>query len=121
MPDYAAFQRFSPTTLADCLRRENVMDYGIHPLWADMPRVAGHTLPVRCGAGDSLMLLAAILRAPEGSFIVVESENIDYVVAGGNVCATAQQRGILPLIIGGVKRDVEEIRKMQFPVYARGA
>ncbi len=38
MIDYAPFLQLSPTTLADVLSREQVLDCGIRPLWPDMPR-----------------------------------------------------------------------------------
>lgn len=120
MIDYSAFQAFSPTTLADVLRRENVMDIGIRPLWSEMPRVSGIAYTVRCGAADNLMLHAAIHRAPPGSILVVESADVEYAVAGGNVCAVAQKRGITAFIVDGVIRDLAEVRKNHFPVFARG-
>jgi 4-hydroxy-4-methyl-2-oxoglutarate aldolase len=118
--DYAAFQQLSPTTLADVLSRDHVMDIGIRPLWPDMPRVAGPAYTVRCPAGDNLMLHAAIYRAAPGSIIVVESADVDYAVAGGNVCAVAQRHGIMAFVVDGVIRDVAEARENRFPVFARG-
>jgi 4-hydroxy-4-methyl-2-oxoglutarate aldolase len=120
MTDYTAFQHLSPTTLADVLTRDRVMDIGIRPLWADMPRVAGPAYPVRCPPGDNLMLHAAIYRAAPGSVIVVEASDIDYAVAGGNVCAVAQRRGIAAFVVDGVIRDLAEARERRFPVFARG-
>jgi 4-hydroxy-4-methyl-2-oxoglutarate aldolase len=120
MTDYAAFGSLSPTTLADVLTRDRVMDYGIRPLWPEMPRVAGPAYPVRCAPGDNLMLHAAIYRAAPGSIIVVEAGDADYAVAGGNVCAVAQRRGIAAFIIDGVIRDLAEARRNRFPVFARG-
>lgn len=120
MTDYSAFQKLSPTTLADMMSRDRVMDTGIRPLWADMPRVAGPAFPVRCSPGDNLMLHAAIYRAPAGSIIVVEAGDVDYAVAGGNVCAVAQKRGITAFVIDGVIRDLAEARSNRFPVFARG-
>ena len=120
MTDLAAFQKLSPTTLADVLTRERIMDFGIHGLWANMPRVVGRAYPVRCSPGDNLMLHAAIYRAPVGSVIVVQADDTDYAVAGGNVCAVAQKHGIAAFIIDGVIRDVAESRRNQFPVFARG-
>ncbi|MBC7814344.1 MAG: RraA family protein [Burkholderiales bacterium] len=120
MTDYAAFQQLSPTTLADVLTRDRVMDIGIRPLWDGMPRVAGPAYTVRCGPGDNLMLHAAIYRAPAGSIIVVESADVDYAVAGGNVCAVAQRHGIAAFVIDGVIRDLAEARDNRFPVFARG-
>jgi 4-hydroxy-4-methyl-2-oxoglutarate aldolase len=120
MTDAAAFRGLSPTTLADVLTRDRVMDIGIRPLWPGMPRVAGAAYPVRCVPGDNLMLHAAIYRAAPGSVIVVEAGDVDYAVAGGNVCAVAQKRGIAAFLIDGVIRDLAEVREKRFPVFARG-
>ncbi|MFC7646013.1 RraA family protein [Streptosporangium lutulentum] len=66
------------------------------------------------------MLHAAIYRAEPGSIIVVEAGDVDYAVAGGNVCAVAQRRGIAAFVVDGVIRDLAEVREMDFPVFARG-
>jgi regulator of RNase E activity RraA len=116
----ARFERLSPTTLADVSMRDRVMDIGMRPLWPEMPRVAGPAYPVRCGPGDNLMLHAAIHRAPPGAVVVVEAGDVDYAVAGGNVCAVAQKNGIAAFVIDGVIRDFAEVRNMRFPVFARG-
>ena len=120
MTDHAAFQELSPVTLADVLTRDRVMDIGIRPLWQGMPRIAGPAYTVRCAPGDNLMLHAAIYRASPGSVIVVEAGDVDYAVAGGNVCAVAQKRGIAAFVIDGVIRDLAEVRANRFPVFARG-
>ena len=87
----AEFARLSPTSIADALTRDRVMDIGIRPLWSGMPRVAGPAYTVRCAPGDNLMVHAAIYRAAPGDVIVVEAGDVDYAVAGGNVCAIAQR------------------------------
>ena len=66
------------------------------------------------------MLHAAIYRAEPGSVIVAEGGDVDYALAGGNVCAVAQRRGIAAFVIDGVIRDLAEVRAMGFPVFARG-
>jgi 4-hydroxy-4-methyl-2-oxoglutarate aldolase len=110
----------SPTTLADVLGRQQVMDIGIRPLWNPVSRVAGPAFTVRCPPGDNLMLHAAIYRAEPGSVIVVQAGDVDYAMAGGNVCAVARRRGISAFVIDGVIRDLAEVREMAFPVFARG-
>ncbi|MER6121679.1 RraA family protein [Streptomyces sp. NPDC001795] len=115
-----AFEDIPTTTLADLLGRARVMDIGIRPLWPSAPRVAGPAFTVRCPRGDNLMLHAAIHRAEPGSVIVVESGDVDYALAGGNVCAVAQRRGIAAFVADGVIRDLAEVREMGFPVFARG-
>ncbi|MFD6532637.1 RraA family protein [Streptomyces sp. NPDC060184] len=115
----AAFKDIPSTTLAELLDREQVMDIGVRPLW-NAPRVAGPAYTVRCVPGDNLMLHAAIYRAEPGSVIVVESGDVDYALAGGNVCAIAQRRGVAAFVVDGVVRDLAEVREAGFPVFARG-
>jgi len=116
----AGFQDVSPTILADILGRGQVMDIGVRPLWSPMNRVAGPAFTVRCAPGDNLMLHAAIYRAQPGSVLVVQAGDADYALAGGNVCAIAQRRGIAALVTDGVIRDLAEVREIGFPVFARG-
>lgn len=116
----SGFPDIPPTTLADLVGRAQVMDIGIRPLWSPMPRLAGPAFTVRCRPGDNLMLHAAVHRATPGSVIVVESGDVDHALAGGNVCAVAQRRGIAGFVLDGVIRDVGEARQLGFPVFARG-
>ncbi|MEV5009087.1 MULTISPECIES: RraA family protein [unclassified Streptomyces] len=116
----AGFADIPTTTLADLLGRAQVMDIGIRPLWSPVPRVAGPAFTVRCPPGDNLMLHAAIHRAAPGSVIVVESGDLDYALAGGNVCAVAQRRGVTAFVLDGLIRDLGEVREAGFPVFARG-
>jgi regulator of RNase E activity RraA len=120
MIEATEFLDIPTTTLADLLGRERVMDLGIRSLWGPVPRVAGPAFTVRCPPGDNLMLHAAIYRAGPGSVIVVQSGDLDYALAGGNVCAVAQRRGIAAFVADGVIRDLAEVREMGFPVFARG-
>jgi regulator of RNase E activity RraA len=120
MSDFDEFRDIPTTTLADLLGREQVMDIGIRPLWGPVPRVAGPAFTVRCPPGTNLMLHAAIHRAEPGSVVVVESGDLDYALAGGNVCAVAQRRGVAAFVADGLIRDLAEVRDLAFPVFARG-
>ena len=96
------------------------MDDQRNPLGSPIPRISGPAFTVKLAPSDNLMLHAAIYKAPSGSIIVVEAGDTDFAVAGGNVCAVAQKRGIKGFVIDGVIRDLAEIRQAQFPVFARG-
>ncbi|MFJ8054661.1 RraA family protein [Streptomyces sp. NPDC096142] len=120
MTDASEFQDVPTTTLADLLGRAQVLDLGIRSLWTPAPRLAGPAFTVRCPPGDNLMLHAAIHRAEPGSVVVVESGDLQYALAGGNVCAVAQRRGIAGFVVDGVIRDVGEVRGAGFPVFGRG-
>ena len=117
----STFTDVPTTALADVLSRENVMDIGIRPLFATTTRLAGPAFTVSCPPGDNLMVHAAIYRAQAGSVIVVDTGgDVDYAVAGGNVLAVAQRRGIAGFVVDGVIRDLAEAREIGFPVFARG-
>ncbi|MHC3469081.1 RraA family protein [Streptomyces sp. 7R007] len=120
MTDVTDFHGIPTTTLADLLGHDHVMDLGIRALWGPDGRVAGPAFTVSCAPGDNLMLHAAIHRAAPGSVVVVESGDLDWALAGGNVCAVAQRRGIAAFVLDGVIRDLAEIRDLRFPVFARG-
>jgi len=116
----SAYAKISPCTFAEVVTRDRVMDPAIRPLWQPIPRVAGPAYPVACPAGDNLMLHVAIHRAPTGSVIVCAAGDSNWAMAGGNVCAYAQQRGIAGFVVDGVIRDIAETRKSKFPVFGRG-
>ena len=116
----SAFAAISPCTFAEVVTRDRVMDAGIRPLWEPMSRIAGPAYPVACPAGDNLMLHVALHRAPAGSVIVCAAGDSNWAMAGGNVCAYAQQRGIAGFVVDGVIRDIADTRKNKFPVFGRG-
>ncbi|MEM9771276.1 MAG: RraA family protein [Cyanobacteria bacterium P01_D01_bin.73] len=121
MSDFAKFATFAPTFYADAgLGRDRLMDMGIREMWPRIPRIAGPAYTVSCPPGDNLMLHAALYRAAPGSIIVAQGGDTRYALSGGNVCATAQQRGIAGFVIDGVIRDVAEVREAGFAVFARG-
>jgi len=120
MTDATEFEDIPTTTLADLLGHDQVLDLGVRALWGPVPRLTGPAFTVRCPPGDNLMLHAAIYRAEPDSVIVVESGDLEYALAGGNVCAVAQRRGIAGFVVDGVIRDVGEVRAAGFPVFGRG-
>ena len=120
MIEYSKYRELSPTDYAETLNRCQFMDIGITELWSQIPRIAGPAFTVQLHPGDNLMLHAAIYAAPVGSVIVVKAGDTDFAVAGGNVCAVAQRRGVAGFVIDGAIRDLAEIRQNKFPVFARG-
>ncbi len=115
-----AYGNLSTTDLCDVLDLSCVMRYAIRPLWPGPPRIAGPAFTARTGRHDNLMFHASIYLAQPGDVIVVEAGDDEMAVAGGNVCAIAQRRGVAGLIVDGVIRDVAESRDKRFPLFARG-
>ncbi|MBU3023559.1 RraA family protein [Aestuariibacter sp. A3R04] len=116
------FDKFTSVSVcdyADALPRQQFIDYRVRSLWTPVPRIAGPAFTVKCEPGDHLMFHAAVYRASPGDIIVAQGDDM-FALAGGNVCAIAQERGIAGFVIDGVIRDVGEVRQMAFPVFARG-
>ncbi|WP_133471462.1 RraA family protein [Paraglaciecola marina] len=108
----------SPCEYSEGLSSEQFISPAIRAMWPQIPRIAGPAFTVKCGKGDHLSLHAAIYRAQPGDIIVVEADP-KVASSGGNVCAVAQNRGIIGFIIDGAIRDIAEVRALKFPVYAR--
>jgi 4-hydroxy-4-methyl-2-oxoglutarate aldolase len=114
------FQELPTTAISDIIDLSSVMRYAIHALWPEISRIAGPAFTVRTAHHDNLMLHAAIYRAEPGDVIVVEAGDDAMAVAGGNVCAIAQKRGVAGFVVDGVIRDIGESRAGGFPLFARG-
>lgn len=113
------YSDLSPCDYADAVGREQFVDYSVKPLYQGIKRIAGPAFTVKCLPGDHLMLHAAVYQAQPGDIIVAQADD-QYALAGGNVCAIAQARGIAGFVIDGTIRDLAEVRAMEFPVFARG-
>lgn len=83
--------------------------------------LAGTAVTVQSPAGDNLWLHRAIYEAGPGDVLVVQvPEAIEYGYWGEIMGIAAQVRGIAGLVINGCVRDIDVLRGIGFPVYARG-
>jgi 4-hydroxy-4-methyl-2-oxoglutarate aldolase len=83
-------------------------------------RLAGPALTVVCPPGDNLMIHLAVARAKAGALLVVQSHDPAYGVWGEVLTVAAMARGIAGLVLDGSVRDLGAIRRLGFPVFARG-
>jgi 4-hydroxy-4-methyl-2-oxoglutarate aldolase len=83
-------------------------------------RLAGPALTVMCHPGDNLMIHVAVARAQTGAIVVVQSHDASYGVWGEVLTVAAMARGIAGLVLDGSVRDLGAIRRLGFPVFARG-
>src|ERR1700760_2532202 len=83
-------------------------------------RLAGSALTVVCHPGDNLMVHVAVARAPVGLVMVVQSHDGSHGVWGEVLTVAAMARGIAGLVLEGSVRDLGAIRRLGFPVFARG-
>jgi 4-hydroxy-4-methyl-2-oxoglutarate aldolase len=97
---------------------------GIHRYTTDA-RIAGRVLTVKLDRAEGRtntrhLCTAAIEAATPGDIIVVEqSTGIDAASWGGNLAIGAKMRGVAGVIVEGPARDIDDCRKLDFPVFAR--
>jgi 4-hydroxy-4-methyl-2-oxoglutarate aldolase len=83
-------------------------------------RVAGPARTVRCGQDDNLMVHAVMAQAQPGEVLVLTMPEPRPVALVGDLLATqARERGVAGLLIDASVRDVEELREMGLPIWAR--
>jgi len=97
---------------------------GIHRYTTDT-RIAGRVLTVKLDRTEGRsstrhLCTAAIEAAAPGDIIVVEqSTGLDAASWGGNLALGAKMRGVAGVIVEGPARDIDDCRKLDFPVFAR--
>ena len=97
---------------------------GLERLATDQ-RIVGRVLTVRLEAAEGRsntrhLCSAAIEAATAGDIIVVEQRTgLDAASWGGNLSIGAQVKGVRGVIVEGPVRDVDDSRRLSFPVFAR--
>src|SRR4051794_20251160 len=83
-------------------------------------RAAGPARTVRCGQDDNLMVHAVMASIEPGDVVVLTMPEPRPVALVGELLATqAIARGAAALLVDASVRDVEELREMALPIWAR--
>ena len=107
----------------DQLGVEAVRTGELRPLWPDCPALSGRLTTVRLdpGAGTPLPELLELLADARERLVLVDLGGRSDVQCWGTVLATAARRfGVRGALVNGAARDVEGLRELGFPTYARG-
>ena len=116
---YAALARLGTATVHEAGGRSPLVDI---PLVQILPgsRAAGPARTVRCGQGDNLMVHAAVAEAEAGEVLVLTMPEPGPVALVGELLATqALGRGVAALLVDAAVRDVDELRELGLPIWAR--
>jgi regulator of RNase E activity RraA len=106
--------------ISDCMGRFNAMTSDMKPLFEDI-RVVGTAVTVKTLASDLAAAFKAIDIAMPGDIVVIDSHgSINTAFWGENMTMSAINRGVIAAVIDGACRDVEEIRRLKFPVVCKG-
>ena len=83
-------------------------------------RAAGPARTVLCGQADNLMVHAAIAEAQPGEVLVLTMpEPAPFALVGELLATQAKGRGIAAILVDAAVRDVEELRDVGLPIWAR--
>jgi 4-hydroxy-4-methyl-2-oxoglutarate aldolase len=106
-------------TVYEASGREGLIDLDLHQLIPGS-RAAGPARTVRCGQGDNLMVHAVMDRTQPGDVLVLTMPEPEPVALIGELLVTqAKARGAAALLVDAAARDVEELRELGLPVWAR--
>jgi len=126
MPDpelVKEFKKIPASNTADVMGRNCAMNPRIHLVSSPKEQVmAGPAYTVKCRSGDNLALHAALGRCSEGDALVVSNEEDNTRAIMGEIMISYlyYTKKIAGIIIDGPIRDIDEIRKLDFPVYCTG-
>lgn len=116
---FGELARLGTATVHEAAARAPVVDA---PLIQVVPgsRAAGPARTVRCGQDDNLMVHAAVAEAESGEVLVLTMPEPRPVALVGELLATqAKVAGVAAVLVDAAVRDVEELREVGLPIWAR--
>jgi 4-hydroxy-4-methyl-2-oxoglutarate aldolase len=119
MMEFAELARLGTATVHEAAGRARVVDA---PLIQVVPgsRAAGAARTVLCGQDDNLMVHAAVAEAVPGEVLVLTMPEPRPVALVGELLATqAKVAGVAALLVDAAVRDLDELREVGLPIWAR--
>ncbi|MGP3667416.1 MAG: 3-hexulose-6-phosphate synthase [Candidatus Bathyarchaeota archaeon] len=111
------FMEVSSANISDAMQRKGEM-FGIFPIVTGVKAV-GKAVTVKTAPGDWAKPVEAIDVAEPGSILVIDACDSKKAVWGELATLSCVVKGLNGVVIDGAVRDVDEIRKMNFPVFAK--
>ncbi|MFO8019436.1 MAG: orotidine 5'-phosphate decarboxylase / HUMPS family protein [Promethearchaeia archaeon] len=117
-----ALMMVSCPNISDAMHRSGEMQ-GLKPVWQPTEKkplkFVGPAVTVRAYNGDWSKPVEAIAEAKEGDVIVIDACEGKDAVWGELASWSCKTKGISGVIIDGAVRDIDDIRKIKFPAFAR--
>jgi len=118
------FRTIPAANVADVMERSCAMNPRIRLLSQPKNKIhAGVALTVKARAGDNLALHYALNIAQENDFIVVSNEGDTTRALIGMIMLSYihKYKKIAGIVLDGPIRDIDEVKNLDFPVYATGS
>ena len=117
--DVTLFAKYGVATVYEAAGRNGLIDV---PLTQVVPgsRVAGPARTVLCGQDDNLMVHAVLDQVQPGEVLVLTMPEPAPVALVGELLATQMQvHQVAAVLVDASVRDVEELRELGLPIWAR--
>ncbi|MHA1734254.1 MAG: orotidine 5'-phosphate decarboxylase / HUMPS family protein [Promethearchaeota archaeon] len=119
---HEAFMKVSAPNVSDAMHRKGEM-HGLHPVWKGTPehplKFCGQAVTVRAYNGDWSKTVEAIDLCGPGNVLVIDACGGEKAVWGELASWSCKMQGVEGVIIDGAIRDVDDIREMKFPAFAK--
>jgi len=114
------YRELATGNICDAMGRYGSMSASIRPI-LNQCKMVGPALTVKIYPADNLMLHKATEVAKPGDVIVVDAGGYpDMAILGDLLCLVCKTKGIEGIVLDGGVRDIEGIRELGFPVFAKG-
>jgi len=116
-----AFMKISTANISDAMHRTGELR-GLKPVWEGKPgelKFAGPAVTVRTYNGDWSAPVQAIDHAKPGDVLVIDACEGEIAVWGELATNSCRSKGVVGVVIDGAVRDIDDIREMKFPLFAR--
>lgn len=116
----APFKEFATCNVCDALGRFGAMHYSIKPMVPGW-KVAGPAITLRARVCDNLLVYKALDLAQPGDILVIALQEFDGAAIWGDLTSMiGKGRGLAGVVTDGMVRDIEGLRQVGLPVFARG-
>jgi len=112
-----AFSLVSTPNISDAMHKQGAM-HGIRPIKLGFHMV-GKALTVRTVDGDWAKPIEAIDKAEKGDIIVVDVSGGETAIWGELATWSAKLKGLAGVVIDGAVRDLDDLVKMDFPIFSK--
>jgi 3-hexulose-6-phosphate synthase / 6-phospho-3-hexuloisomerase len=112
------FMSVSAPNISDAMHRKGAMN-GVFSLCGDV-KMVGKAVTVQTFAGDWAKPVEAIDVASAGDVIVINNDGGLHVAPWGELATmSCMTKGVSGVVIDGAVRDVDDVRKLGLPIFAR--
>jgi 3-hexulose-6-phosphate synthase/6-phospho-3-hexuloisomerase len=114
----ALLMQVSAPNITDAMHRKGSMT-GIFSICGNV-KMVGQAVTVQTFAGDWAKPVEAIDVASKGDVIIINNDGVTHVAPWGELATlSCIKKGVSGVVIDGAVRDVDDIRSLKFPVFAK--